>query len=291
MIWGEALQAMARDAQRGEPDHIFIRGTKLDLTELVDRRLFDPAYVATQRAALLGAQPFPHLVLETWFNPTLLALVHEEFDLFPSAELAANHTKRERTYRSRSTSFGPATNLYFSIVNAGWFVGLLSAVSGVDSLVPDTSLHGGGLHESRLGGSFHVHRDFDHHPTTGLYNEMVLLTYLNRDWQPEWEGALELWDPAAERCMKKIQPEFGRTVLMRHGLTSFHGHVAPLKPPPGRTRRSLGAYYYSNRVARADRDEKLSTYLVNDRLDRVKLVLKGLTPPLVWRALQNLSSR
>jgi hypothetical protein len=290
MIWGDALAAEAV-VQDGGDDHVRIRGTRLDLAELVDRRLFDPAYAASLRAPLLGAQPFPHLVLDGWFNPRLLDLVHEEFDLFPSAELEANHTKRENTFRSRSTAFGPATSLYFSIVNAGWFVDLLSDATGVANLVPDAKLHGGGLHESRRGGSFHIHRDFDHHPRTGLYNEMVLLTYLNHDWDPQWNGALELWDATASRCVKRIQPEFGRSVLMRHGLGSFHGHVDPLAPPPGRTRRSLGAYYYSNRLRRVDLEERHSTYLVNDRADRAKLLLKGLTPPLLWRALQNLSSR
>ncbi|HEX3140811.1 MAG TPA: 2OG-Fe(II) oxygenase, partial [Rhizobacter sp.] len=205
MIWGDALVASS-DVQGGGADHIRIRGTRLDLAELVDRRLFDPAYVASLRAPLLGAQPFPHLVLDGWFNPELLTLVREEFDLFPSAALEANHTKREKTYRSRSTSFGPATSLYYSIVNAGWFVDLLAEATGVPGLVPDANLHGGGLHESRHGGSFDIHRDFDHHPRTGLYNEMVLLTYLNRDWNPAWNGALELWDPTASRCVKRIQP-------------------------------------------------------------------------------------
>ncbi len=97
----------------------------------------------------------------------------------------------------------------------------LSLLTEVDELLVDTHLYGGGLHEIKPGGRFGIHRDFDRHIRSGLHNEMVMITYLNKSWQPEWNGALELWDPTATRCVTSVEPEFGRTILMRHGPVAF----------------------------------------------------------------------
>jgi len=272
-------------------DHISIRGRRLAFEDLVDSRLADPHYLAGLRMQLASAKPFPHLVVSDWFNPTLLELVHEEFDLYPDADLKPVHTKREQTYRSQGIRFGPAATLYFSIVNAGWFVEMLSTVTGIAALLPDPHLHGGGLHESREGGRFQIHRDFDRHPLTGLCNEMVLLTYLNKQWDPAWQGALELWDVDSSQCVKTIQPEFGRTLLLPNTLTSFHGHLASLTPPAGRTRRSLGAYYYSNRLPLSEQGHRPTVFLAHDRVDHLQLVLKNLTPPILWQAIKRLVDR
>ena len=61
-------------------------------------------------------------------------------------------------------------------------------------LLPDPKLFGGGLHESRTGATFAVHRDFNRHRHLGLKNEMVFITYLNKGWDPDWGSGLELWD-------------------------------------------------------------------------------------------------
>ena len=158
-------------------------------------------------------------------------------------------------------------------------------------LLPDPHLHGGGLHEAREGGRFQIHRDFDRHPRTGLCNEMVLLTYLNRQWDPAWQGALELWDAASSRCVKTIQPEFGRTLLLPNSPISFHGHEAPLTPPAGRTRRSLGSYYYSNRFPLAEQGHRPTIFLKHDHADRFQQVLKSLVPPVLWQAIKRASKR
>lgn len=290
MIWSQAQPVPEAIAPLETNDHVTIRGRRLPLAELVDSRLFDPGYLTWMRESLACAQPFAHLVVDGWFNPTLLELVHEEFDLYP-AGLQSVHTKRERTYRSQALGFGPATNLYFSIVNGGWFVEMLSNITNTPALMADPSLYGGGLHESRHGGTFAIHRDFDHHPRNGLYNEMVLLTYLNKEWQPEWNGALELWDATATRAVKDVLPEFGRSVVLLHGRTSYHGHVKPLQPPSGITRRSLGAYYYSNRLGRAEQGMRPTNFLLNDSVDRAKLLMKNITPPVLWHAIKRLVSR
>lgn len=268
---------------------ISIRGKKLNLKELVDTRLFDKTYLLNLQERIQTAHPFQHFAEDDWFNPVLLDLILEEFE-DETLGWRAVVDKNQSTRRWISgSSLGPASQLYFNLVNSGWFVQTLSFLTEVDELLVDVHLYGGGLHESKLGGRFGIHRDFDRHIRSGLNNEMVMITYLNKSWQPEWNGALELWDPTATRCVTRIEPEFGRTILMRHGRSSFHGHPLPLTCPEDVMRRSLASYYYSNRFAKIDREARNnSLFLFMSSSDRVRKIGKSVMPPVLWEVISKL---
>jgi Rps23 Pro-64 3,4-dihydroxylase Tpa1-like proline 4-hydroxylase len=268
---------------------VTIRGRKLNLRELVAPCLQDPEYLQKLRGEVLSAHPFPHAVVDGWFNPTLLELIVEEFEE-AAVTWKKSRGRHEKFLRSQTAStLGPATQLYFDIIHSGWFVRTVSAVTGAKRLIVDTQLFGGGLHETRSGGHFDVHRDFDRHPETGLNNEMVLITYLNKQWQPEWSGALGLWDKNKEECLKTIEPEFGRTIILLHGPASFHGHPGALSVPEGVFRRSIAAYYYSNKNADIDRAElQGSKFLHQTSFDHARRIALGLLPPLLKSGLRML---
>jgi hypothetical protein len=280
------MDAPPRDPS--EASFLSIRGTRIGWADLVDRRLHDPAWRAELRAAMQAAQPYPHLVTDGWFHPDLLRCVREEFDLHPFHDGRELDRRYEDTVRSpRNPVLGPACQAYFAIVQSGWFLALLSELSGVAELIADPTLHNGGLHESRRGGHFRIHADFETSSCSGLHSEMVLITYLNPGWDPSWGGALELWDTNGTACVRRVEPEFGRCILMRNGPRHFHGHPTPLNLPEHQVRRSVVAYYYANRTgARAARTD--SRYLRVDRLDWLRRGARELTPPLVWRWMRRL---
>jgi 2OG-Fe(II) oxygenase superfamily len=283
----------ANAAFRTQPDFLSIRGVRLPIDELVNRALFVPEYRQRLRHRLLDATPFPHLVLDGIFNPALLELVAEEFDMLPASGWADIKSKYECTRRSvLGVALGPATQLYFDIVNSGWFTEWLSAVTDVPYLLPDPKLFGGGLHESRNGATFAVHRDFNHHRHLGLKNEMVFITYLNKGWNPEWGSALELWDKKANRIVTQMQPEFGTTILMPHGPASHHGHTRPLQTPDGRPRRSVATYYYTSPLAgKQHGDESASVFMRPARVDQVKTFARMFVPPVVWALARRIARR
>jgi hypothetical protein len=270
-------------------DTVTIRGVSLPLAELVDRSYFRPERIESLRRDLQAAQPFPHLVLKDLFHPRLLELATEEFESIPWIEVKS---RNESTRRSPlCPPLGPASQLYFDTVHSGWFTEWLSAVTQVPYLLPDPKLSGGGAHESRPGASFAVHRDFKLHRMLGLRNEMVFITYLNKGWQPEWGGMLELWDARRERCVTQVLPAFGHTLLMPHSAVSFHGHPEPMQPPDGRPRRSLAAYYYTSPDAGKVRDDQASSMFMNERrFDRLFRFAQMVTPPVLFTAAWKLSS-
>jgi hypothetical protein len=273
--------------------YVSIRGVRLSLGELTSPKLYDTHYLDGVRAQLQAAQPFAHVVVQDWFNPVLLELVQGEFPTGSRATWKTELNQHARVERSRpDAALGPASQLYFSVLNSRHFVGVLSYLTGVTDLLPDPNLVGGGLHETLAGGRFGIHTDFDRHPSTALHNEMIVITYLNPGWQPQWHGALELWDAKQAECRAKIEPEFGHTVLMLHGKTHFHGHSQPLTPPHGVTRKSVAAYYYSNRFAREDRGEPMvSNFLFTGRAERVKAFAKQWIPPALLGAVKRCKTR
>jgi Rps23 Pro-64 3,4-dihydroxylase Tpa1-like proline 4-hydroxylase len=271
-------------------DYVSIRGVRLELDELVDRHMTAPSLQGQLHRRLQEALPFPYLVIDGLFNPRLLELIAEEFDQTRAETWARIKSSYEETRRSvLGSRLGPATQLYFNVVNSGWFVQWLSGVVGIPDLLTDPKLFGGGLHECRPGGSFAVHRDFQYHRHLGLKNQMVFITYLNKGWQPEWGSALELWDEERHECVAKVQPEFGRTLLLPHGPKSFHGHPTPFFTPDGRTRRSVAAYYYTNptagEISRSD-DVARDASLGGMAGLTLKRYVRALTPPILWRGAQ-----
>lgn len=70
--------------------------------------------------------------------------------------------------------------------------------------------------------------------------------YMNHDWPEEYGGHLELWGRDMASCYQRVLPKFGRFVVFSSTDFSYHGHPKPLSAPPGRVRRSLALYYYTN---------------------------------------------
>jgi len=271
-------------------DHIFIRGRRLDLVHQVDEKLFDATYIGELQQRLRKAKPFPHLVLDNWFNPLLLELVREEFDLIDGGEWKVIKGDQQLTHRSKpACRLGPASEVYFGLVNSGWFVDLLARITDMEDLLPDPALLGGGLHETRAGGTFGIHRDFDLHERNGLSNRMVLITYLNPQWDPAWGAALELWSADPPACVTMIQPEFGTSVLLMHGPESFHGHPEPMHAPAGQTRRSLASYYYQNKFAVPLRMRRISSaFLFVHRARPLRHFVGRVLPPFLLDAIKKL---
>ena len=96
------------------------------------------------------------------------------------------------------------------------------------------------------GGHLSVHADFNKYKRYSLERRVNVFTMLNKDWEEEWGGHLELWDRTMTRCVQRIAPHLNRFVVFSSTDFSYHGHPATLKCPPNRSRRSMALYYYTN---------------------------------------------
>ena len=195
------------------------------------------------------ARPYPHAVFDGFLGAELAL---ELASGFPGPD---HDGWMRRDYREQSARLGQLQRSGFEGVDPGLrhllaelsgmaFLDFLGALTGVEGLIADPHFRGAGLSLTLPGGHLALHADFNRDRTRHLERKLTVLYYLGTDWQPEWGGALELWDEPRTRCEASFLPVLDRLVVMAHGDTFWHGHPAPLACPEGRYRASLAAYYY-----------------------------------------------
>jgi hypothetical protein len=242
-----------------------------------------------------NAKPYPHVVLDNFFDPVLLDLVLEEFPKPDQIKWQQFDNEREIKLASASeASLGPVTRLLLYHLNSITFLEFLSAVTGIPHLIPDPSFNGGGLHQIMPGGKLGIHADFNKHGDYQLDRRLNLLLYLNKDWKEEWGGHLELWDRDMTGCQKKVAPLINRVMIFGTTDYTYHGHPDALRCPAHMTRKSLALYYFSNGrpaeevstdhttlfKARREREFQLTW------AQRMRNVAKDLLPPIITRQLR-----
>ena len=90
-----------------------------------------------------------------------------------------------------------------------------------------------------------MHTDFLSHTLRPTWSrEINLLLYLHKDWNSQWGGDLELWDPGVAYCGKSISPIFNRCILFPTNEKSCHGHPTKLDCPLSESRKSIALYYF-----------------------------------------------
>jgi hypothetical protein len=191
------------------------------------------------------AEPFPHIVIDNFIDPTVLRGVLADF---PSSEhkgfFDRDQERYKFQYQPQEVQSGLIRNL-FAELNSQSFLGFLEELTGIEGLISDPYFAGGGLHETKQGGHLGIHADFNIHSRLNVVRRLNLLVYLNEDWSTDYGGRLELWNKQMSECAVRVEPVFGRAVIFNTDLDSFHGHPDPLTCPPDRSRRSLATYYYS----------------------------------------------
>jgi hypothetical protein len=218
-----------------------------------------------------AADPFPHIVLDEVFDPDLLREIVAEFEAMDRGRWHSSDKELERKWATEDVQhFGPATRSFINQLNGGLFVNFLEKLTGIQGLISDPHLRGGGLHEIRREGALGVHADFNLYPRLNIWRRLNLLLYLNENWDPEWGGNLELWDRGGKTCVKSVAPIFNRVVIFDTSNYSYHGHPHPLMCPPDRSRKSIALYYYTALRPEGEIDPHTTLFLEQGKVEEMK---------------------
>jgi hypothetical protein len=206
-------------------------------------RDLDTAELAARFAA---ASPFPHVVLDDLIagDPEAIAASFptESWDGW-TTQFRDRYQAEKRTCEDLDAIPAPLRAIIAELQSPG-FLEVVEAITGIEAIIPDPYLSGGGLHLSGPGGVLEPHTDFHVYPRLNLFRQVNILVYLNPTWEEEWGGCLELFaDAAAETSAERVIPAFGRCVLFRTDDQSVHGF--PTRIAEGHWRRSIALYYYT----------------------------------------------
>ncbi len=206
-----------------------------------------------------GSKPFPNIVINNFFNNEFL---EEVLNVFPDL----SKIKSSESYNNKSEvkfannefdKFPLPIKKLINFMNSQNFINFLQEITSIkEKLIPDKELNGGGLHEIKSGGYLKIHTDFNKHPNFDLDRRVNILIYLNKNWENDYGGDLQLWDKNMEKCEKKIFPLFNTMVIFSTNDFSNHGHPEPINCPKDISRKSIALYYFSKGRPESDIDNK-----------------------------------
>lgn len=249
------------------------------------------------------ARPYPHVVIDDFLPPEVATAMAADFPRPDDAQVwnrLPTDDQRGKSSLRHENVLPPFIRRLIHELNSQTMIEFIEELSGMDSLISDPRLVGGGIHQTHTSGKLSVHIDYSHHPCYQLLRRINLILYLTPDWREEYGGHFELWDPTATKCLGKVLPVFNRCVIFSTSDSSYHGQPEPLRCPHEVQRNSVALYYYKNDVqitagqsgthntifrSRPGETAPLGTRIVRAASGGV---LKDLMPPLLYRALRRL---
>jgi Rps23 Pro-64 3,4-dihydroxylase Tpa1-like proline 4-hydroxylase len=245
----------------------------------------------------LTAHPFPHISLDNFLYPEVLDAAVRDFPARDSEPWQAMVDKDQKKFAANAVSkMAPSVRRVLYFLNSREIVNFLEKLTGIEGLIPDPHYAGGGCHELRPGGFLKVHADFNWHKQMRLDRRINLLVYLNKDWQPQYGGNLELWDTTMTHKVAEYAPLFNRCVIFNTTDNSYHGNPVPVSCPPDRSRRSLAFYYYTNGRPAGEVSQSHGTLFKNRPGEatvgeKTVSFAHRIVPPIVLDAWRNLKRR
>ncbi len=242
----------------------------------------------------VNADPFPHIVLDDVFPEDFLRQVAAEFPDFNDPNWYKFDNNREKKLASQGDEqLGPYARAFISNLNSGTFINFLEKLTGIDGLIADPHLMGGGMHRIQPGGKLAVHVDFNKYQRLGLERRLNVLVYLNEDWEESFGGHFELWNKDMTESVVQVLPIFNRMAMFSTTEISWHGHPDPLTCPEDRSRRSIALYYYTmGRDDGFDVEEHTTIFTgrpeeddLFDDYDKEKVTLKSVAKKILPKAV------
>jgi Rps23 Pro-64 3,4-dihydroxylase Tpa1-like proline 4-hydroxylase len=219
-------------------------GMSQDMTTLINPMDFDQL-----KESYRNARPFPFVCVDNFLQQDFARQVVAQYPSFEEAGRLGRKfdavNERLKVQITNADVFPPAVRALSDLLASSWWLTKLESITGVQSLLSDASLSGGGIHVTGSGGRLDVHVDFNVFGEQRWHRRLNLLLYLNQDWSPEWGGNLELWNDSVSKCWHSFSPLFNRLVLFETSEISFHG-VTPVTGPMEVLRKSFAAYYYTD---------------------------------------------
>jgi hypothetical protein len=205
----------------------------------------------TYRGAFLHGDPFKHVVIEGFFEPSFAERLLADFPSF-NPRLATNElglTARKAV----NTNIREISSVYhqlYEAIGSKPFLDLVTRISGIPDLILDPKMYGGGTHDNQHGQELDPHVDFNYDEAQQLHRRLNLIVYMNKVWLGGWGGALEIHsnprDPATNR-IASYDPLFNRCVMFETNERSWHGFPKIDLPDDKRhlSRKSISIYLYT----------------------------------------------
>jgi len=228
-------------AQQSSPEAAVIPEVSTEVLQHVDR----------YRDAFVHANHFKHVMIENFFEPSFADQLLTDFPSFDS-RLARNEYGDigGKAVNTKIREISPVYQRQYAVISSKPFLEFMSRLSGIPDLLIDPKMFGGGTHDNRHGQELDPHVDFNYDESEQLHRRLNLIVYLNKEWETEWGGALEIHSNPRrpqENQIESFDPLFNRAVMFETNEYSWHGFPKIDLPEDKRhlSRKSLSIYLYT----------------------------------------------
>ena len=193
--------------------------------------------------AYASACPFPHIVLDDFISGQLTDAILMDF---PESTLASDHEIPARhSGNSGLFELSPTIRQLIWELNSSTFIRVLEGLTSLDNLIPDPAHYDAGLRQEPSGQPPLIQTVPSDDNPLGLDCRLKLELYLNRNWEDEYAGHLELWNSDLTSCVKRIRPLAGRCAIFSLNNYAYHGQSQALNCPDEVTKKLITVYYYT----------------------------------------------
>jgi hypothetical protein len=208
------------------------------------------------------------VLITPFFQPAVAEAMLQEFPVPIESQMRGEAGEKCRKFACHDVrSIGPTYRLVDDYVSSPEFARVMERVTGIQNLLYDPEYHGGGTHDNLSGQGMFAHVDFNLHPTTRYHRRCNAIIYLNKEWNEQWLGNLELhsdpWDFENDQIVS-CPPLFNHCVLFETNEHSWHGFQT-VQAPDGRelSRKSFTIYMYTkDRPAEEIAPKHWTTYVL-----------------------------
>jgi Rps23 Pro-64 3,4-dihydroxylase Tpa1-like proline 4-hydroxylase len=197
------------------------------------------------------AKPFKHVAIDNFLDEVTCESLLADFPAF-DPERARNELGQigAKAVNERVSAISSAYKSFYEYINSKPFLEQVSELTGIQDLIADATLFGGGTHENRDGQSLDVHIDFNVDERRMLHRRLNLLVYLNKEWDSAWGGDIELHSDPRNQIANQVtsfKPLFNRAVIFETNEYSWHGFRRIALPPDKKhlSRKSISVYLYT----------------------------------------------
>ena len=203
------------------------------------------------RSEFRNAKPFPHLVIDNFFDADKAEQLLSDFPAFDpeNAKNEFGEVGRKATIPD-IRKISPFYAAVYDYIASQEFLDFVAEATGIPDLVHDEQMFGGGTHENLEGQDLDPHVDFNFIEDRKLHRRLNLLLYLNKEWEVTWGGCLEIHSnprKPKENQIQVIAPMFNRAVIFETSERSWHGFER-IQLPEGKkhlSRKMLSIYLYT----------------------------------------------
>jgi Rps23 Pro-64 3,4-dihydroxylase Tpa1-like proline 4-hydroxylase len=173
------------------------------------------------------AKPFRHVAIDNFLRSDICESLLRDFPVFDE-----KRAMDERGLLGRKAVVEHVSNIsqayrsFYEYINSAPFLEAMSTLTGIDDLIADKTLFGGGTHNNLSGQGLDVHIDFNIDERNMLHRRINLLIYLNKEWDEAWGGAIALHSDPHNATLDETAsflPLFDRAVIFETNEYSWHG--------------------------------------------------------------------